>query len=214
MRLLPISLVASLAPARSFALGLGVRPGTLAAAARRGLVRAAADSESETSKGLYAIGYNIGRQLTDLKVLTPPEVDSVLRGMRDTLLDAEPEVPLSVYVPKAAEYLQSKQAAAAEKNVGAGVAALSAAAAEPGATQTASGLVYLELVGGAGKSPAATDTVRVETTPTCEASAMKAEPAWSGCARCACTTRANWSTAPSLTRRSREASRSSSRSLA
>ena len=161
MRLLPISLVASLAPARSFALGLGVRPGTLAAAARRGLVRAAADSESETSKGLYAIGYNIGRQLTDLKVLTPPEVDSVLRGMRDTLLDAEPEVPLSVYVPKAAEYLQSKQAAAAEKNVEAGVAALSAAAAEPGATQTASGLVYLELVGGAGKSPAATDTVRV-----------------------------------------------------
>lgn len=160
MRLLPISLVASLAPARSLALGLGVRPGTLAAAARRGLVRAAADGD-ETSKGLYAIGYNIGRQLTDLKVLTPPEVDSVLRGMRDTLLDAEPEVPLSVYVPKAAEYLQSKQAAAAEKNVEAGVAALSAAAAEPGATQTASGLVYLELVGGAGKSPTPTDTVRM-----------------------------------------------------
>ena len=47
------------------------------------------------------------------------------------------------------------------KKSAAGPASLEAAAAEPGAVRTPSGLVYRELVAGTGAQPAATDTVKV-----------------------------------------------------
>jgi FKBP-type peptidyl-prolyl cis-trans isomerase len=110
---------------------------------------------------LYAIGFNIGNQLRDLKELSPAEVDATLAGMRSSILGEEPKVPLSEYVPLGAALLQSRMEAAVEAASSKGVEALVAAAAESGATKTASGLVVKHLVDGSGPSPTREQTVRV-----------------------------------------------------
>ena len=134
------------------------RGAVLPSAARRALATAL---DGETDKSLYALGFNVGRQMGELKSLDGAELDAVLRGMRACVLGEEPDVPLSEYVPKAAAILQAKQAAAAEASVAAGAEALKAAAAEDGATQTASGLVVKTLVEGSGDPPVAANTVKV-----------------------------------------------------
>jgi len=63
-------------------------------------------------------------------------------------------------VPKGAAIVQAAQAARAEKLGEAGVAALKAAAGEPGAVQTDSGLVVQEIIAGEGASPTANDMVK------------------------------------------------------
>jgi len=125
----------------------------------RSFIRATLDSED--TKAFKALGYNIGRQMGELKVLDVAELDCVLAGMRSNILGEEPEVPLAVYVPKAAAMMQSKKAAAAEMTVAAGKDYLAAAGAETGAVTTPTGLVYLETVAGSGGSPSAADTVKV-----------------------------------------------------
>ena len=67
------------------------------------------------------------------------ELDAVLRGMRACVLGEEPDVPLSEYVPKAAAILQAKRRGRRGRRRA--PRRLPAAAAEDGATQTASGLV-------------------------------------------------------------------------
>lgn len=129
-------------------------------AARHASVRAA-NLDTDDAKAFYAIGFNIGRQLGELKCLEPAEIDNMLAGMRAELVGDEPEVPLSEWVPKGGAILQSRQAALAEKAAAAGVEVLAKAATEEGATQTASGLVVKTLVDGSGKSPTKEDTVKV-----------------------------------------------------
>jgi FKBP-type peptidyl-prolyl cis-trans isomerase len=63
-----------------------------------------------------------------------------------------------------AELLNQRIANAAEAKKGEGLAFLENAAAEPGAIKTASGLVYRELVPGAGPQPGPTAKVRVHYT--------------------------------------------------
>ena len=118
-------------------------------------------SNTEDAKALYAIGFNIGRQLADLKPLTADELDSVLSGVRSSVLGEPPKVPVDMYVQRGAEIIKGKKAVVAELAASAGLTALAAAAAEPGATQTASGLVYKELEGGDGASPTKADKVKV-----------------------------------------------------
>jgi len=110
---------------------------------------------------LYALGFNVGRQLGDFKVFSAEELDCALAGMKASILGEEPKVPLSEYVPLAVNLMQSKKDAAAEKAAEAGKEALAAAAAEADAVQTDSGLVVKTLVEGDGASPTAADTVKV-----------------------------------------------------
>jgi len=117
--------------------------------------------EPEDKKGLYAVGFNIGNQLAELSVLDEESVDAILSGIRDRLIDEEPDVPLAEYVPKGGAIVQAAQSARAEKMAGAGVEALAAAAAEEGATQTESGLVVQELIAGEGDSPTPESKVKV-----------------------------------------------------
>ena len=116
---------------------------------------------TEQGKALHAIGFNIGSQLGDLKGFDEPDVDDILSGIKNALLDEPPEVPLAEYVPKAAEIIRERAMKAAEAAVEAGNKALEAAAAEDGAVKTDSGLVVLSLTEGEGKSPSAADTVEV-----------------------------------------------------
>lgn len=143
-------------------LGAGYQLAPLRAHARRFIgtpVLSALDSEE--SKALYALGTNIGRQLGDLKVFTPGEIDSVFVGMKDSVLNLPPQVDLAVYQPKAGVLFTEKQAAAAEKAESAGLAFLDDAAQDVGAVKTESGLVFLETQAGEGASPSATDKVKV-----------------------------------------------------
>ena len=88
-------------------------------------------------------------------------MDAIVSGIKNSLLEQPPEVPLSEYVPKAAEIIQARQKIKDEEAAAAGAEALKAAAAEEGATQTDSGLVIKILEEGSGDSPAASDTVEV-----------------------------------------------------
>lgn len=145
----------------SHALRLGMLPAVGAAGTRRAMSRMVLDTEE--SKGFYALGCNIGKQLGDLGCLDEAELDSVLLGMKDTIASAPEQVDLNVYMMKGAELFEAKKAAKAEKLAAAGLEFLVEAAAEDGAVKTDSGLIYLELVAGdaMGSSPAPTDKVRV-----------------------------------------------------
>ena len=117
---------------------------------------------TDEAKALHALGFNIGTQLGDIKVgFDESEIDYILSGIKASLSDEPPDVPLSEYVPRAAAMIQAKKAKMSEKAAAAGLEALEAAAKEEGATQTESGLVIKNLVEGDGASPTAADTVEV-----------------------------------------------------
>lgn len=116
----------------------------------------------ETRAALVALGYNVGNGLArDFDVLDLEERDALLEGIRSRLQRQQPPVPLQEYVPKAIEMLEGRQAARAESMAREGEAALARAAAEPGAVQTASGLVIQTLAEGSGASPSAEQGVIV-----------------------------------------------------
>ena len=122
---------------------------------------ARASLETEDSKALHALGYNIGTQLGDLQGFEEAQIDDVLGGIKAALMQEPPEVPLAEYVPKASAMMQAMAAKKAEKDVAAGKAALEAAAAEEGAVKTDSGLVLLTEREGDGASPTADQSVEV-----------------------------------------------------
>ena len=73
----------------------------------------------------------------------------------------KPAVDIQTWGPKIQEFAGVRAARAAEKQKALAGAFLAKAAAEPGAQKSESGLVYRELRPGAGESPKATDTVKV-----------------------------------------------------
>jgi len=145
----------------SLAIGarLGGMPRIVHARSLAGGVRASMDTEE--GKAFHALGFNIGNQLGNLRGFKEEEVDDLLTGVRAALLDQPPDVPLSEYVPKAADIIKAREAVKAEEAAKAGAEFLAAQAAEEGATQTASGLVIKTLDEGSGDSPTAADTVEV-----------------------------------------------------
>ncbi|KAG8457546.1 hypothetical protein KFE25_004182 [Diacronema lutheri] len=123
-------------------------------------IKASTPLPTEDSKALYALGANIGSQLGDLKCLEPAELDTVLGGVKEALLN-NLQVDVGKYAQAAATLFTAKQQAGAAKMAAAGAEALVAAAAESGATKSITGLIYKEVVSGSGASPSATSTVRV-----------------------------------------------------
>ena len=122
---------------------------------------------TEDEKTIYVIGTRIGAQAAILH-LNAAEVEALKRGVADAAAGKKPEVDPEVYGPKVQPFAQSRMQKAAEANVSAapvqkqkGVEFADAAAKEPGAVKTATGLVFKSLSAGSGKSPVATDTVKV-----------------------------------------------------
>jgi FKBP-type peptidyl-prolyl cis-trans isomerase FkpA len=115
---------------------------------------------TEEQKTLYAVGLMLGGNLAPLS-LSPAELEVVGRGVAAAASGQKPEVDLQTYGPKVQELLQARQAARAGGEKAKGQEYAARAAGETGAEKAASGLVYRSLSAGGGRSPKATDTVKV-----------------------------------------------------
>lgn len=122
--------------------------------------------QTDKEKISYAIGVNMAQSISDIK----DEIDlSILqKGMTDkaqgnTLLvsDEEAQTLLQSFSQKLMAKEQEKLAAASQKNLSAGKAFLEGNKTKEGVKTTESGLQYKVLKEGEGKSPVASDKVRV-----------------------------------------------------
>jgi FKBP-type peptidyl-prolyl cis-trans isomerase len=114
---------------------------------------------TDDQKIVYAVGLSMAQSLTQLG-LSKAELEIVKQALTDSAA-GKPAEDLNTWGPKINAFAQARvvKAAAAEK--ASSKAFLDAAAAEPGASRAASGMVYRELTAGTGASPKATDKVRV-----------------------------------------------------
>jgi FKBP-type peptidyl-prolyl cis-trans isomerase FkpA len=114
---------------------------------------------TDDQKTIYALGLSMAQQLSEMGI-TPAEFAIVKQALTDAAA-GKPALELNAWQPKFGPFAQARSVkmAAAEKVKA--KAFLDKAATEPGATRTASGLVYRELAAGSGPSPKATDKVRV-----------------------------------------------------
>ena len=116
--------------------------------------------KSEDEKTVYAIGTMMGRQISSFG-LSPAELEALKQGVADAASGKKAEVELETYGPKIQAFAQARTAKAAEAEKTKAAAYLENAAKEPGAVKTASGLVFKSMSPGTGKSPVATDLVKV-----------------------------------------------------
>ena len=107
----------------------------------------------------YAIGLDVGRSLlADAPELNP---DLVARGVVDAMRKAKPLLSDAHLHEVMDLFAAHKAGPAAEKTLKEGQAFLAANKAKPGVQATESGLQYLVIKTGAGKTPLATDVVSV-----------------------------------------------------
>jgi FKBP-type peptidyl-prolyl cis-trans isomerase FkpA len=128
-------------------------------------VAAGPEPKTDDQKTLYAVGLVLARNLAPLN-LTEAELEFVKAGMADGVSGKEPKVDLQAYGPKIHALQQARVSAVAAVEKKAGQAYLEKAAAEKGATKTASGLIITTIKPGNGASPKETDKVKVNYTGT------------------------------------------------
>lgn len=114
---------------------------------------------TDDQKIIYAIGLSLGQNLGPL-ALSKAELEIIDRAIADAVA-GKPAEDLNTWGPKINAFAQGRLAKAAAAEKANSKAFIDAAAAEPGATRAASGMVYRELAAGTGPSPKATDNVRV-----------------------------------------------------
>jgi FKBP-type peptidyl-prolyl cis-trans isomerase len=153
MRLIPTcATLAALALASAFA------PAAMAAEP------AAAPAMDEAARMHYALGYQLGRDLAAVEA----RPQDLLRGIEDgrtgakaKLSDQELNAALMALQEKVGAQRAKEQAATAEKALASGKAYLAENAKKPGVKTTASGLQYLIVTAGTGRTPGPEDTVTV-----------------------------------------------------
>ncbi len=123
------------------------------------LPSSAAEPKNDDDKTFYALGVALARNLATFD-LTPAELELVKAGMTDGSTGKE-KIDLDAYLPKLQELQGQRMAAITQKERQAGQAFIEKAAAEKGATKTASGIVIKQTKAGTGPSPTAKDTVKV-----------------------------------------------------
>jgi len=141
---------------RFLALALSV----LVSLAATAVPAVAGDPATEDQKTLYALGLAISQSLGGFS-LTEPELEFVKAGLADGILKRPRKVDIKAYGPKIQQLQQARAAVAAEGEKKTGSAFQAKAAAESGATKTASGLVIKTVKPGTGAAPKATDKVKV-----------------------------------------------------
>jgi FKBP-type peptidyl-prolyl cis-trans isomerase FkpA len=107
---------------------------------------------TDEQKTIYALGLSIARSLGQFN-LSPAEMELVQRALSDSAA-GKPAEKLSDWEPRLPELAKTRQRVVSQQ-------VLDKAATQPGATKTASGLIYREVRAGTGASPKATDTVKV-----------------------------------------------------
>jgi FKBP-type peptidyl-prolyl cis-trans isomerase FkpA len=108
----------------------------------------------------YALGVLLGQNVRILH-LTPAELEQVKSGLGDSAQGKKTDIDLNSYGPKLQQFGAARIKEVTEAEKGRGTTFRDTAAKEAGAVQAPSGMVYKETTAGAGKSPAATDTVKV-----------------------------------------------------
>ncbi len=121
----------------------------------------AATALSEDEKTLYALGAMIGQKFAGPMRCSDKELEVLLRGVKATARGGQPEFPVDGYAQKFDALARSRAMAGAADNKAQAASFRDAAATETGAVKFASGLVYRTMTPGSGKSPKATDVVRV-----------------------------------------------------
>ncbi len=136
----------------------GCGPG---ASAPAGTAAMASALDTDDEKTVYALGLVIGDSIRQFD-LTGEEIAIVQQGLGDSLAKRPPKVALQEFGPR----IKAFESARVDKEFNAerarALPALEAAAAEPGAVKTASGLVFQSLADGSGKGPTAMSSVRVK----------------------------------------------------
>ena len=118
--------------------------------------------ETEEDKLYYALGLAAAQGLGPFKGnLTADQIELVKLAFSDAIEDKEAQVKLEDYVPKLGERAQQLTNSTSQAEKEKGQAFLAQAAQEEGAIQTASGLLYQELVAGTGAQPTAASKVKV-----------------------------------------------------
>jgi FKBP-type peptidyl-prolyl cis-trans isomerase len=125
----------------------------------------AAGGMTEDEKTLYTLGLMLGRNLPAWS-LTPAEMAVVTRGMTDMATGGTPLVDLNTYMPKVQQMSKDRATARAAAEKAKSEPFIAAAAKEPGAVTSPTGLVYRSLQEGTGAAPALTDLVKVHYTGT------------------------------------------------
>jgi FKBP-type peptidyl-prolyl cis-trans isomerase FkpA len=115
---------------------------------------------TEDEKTLYALGVMLGRNLPNFN-LTAAEMETVHKGILDIANGRTPQVDMNAYMPKVQALSRARATAKAEAEKARSQPFLDAAAKEPGAVTTPTGLIFRSLKPGTGASPAATDMVKV-----------------------------------------------------
>lgn len=115
--------------------------------------------DEEVDKLFYYLGTSIERSLEPLS-LTDAEKQQVLKGLQAAFDGTAERLDDSEYGPLISELGNKRIAAAAARELSASDAYLKEMAAETGAIQTSSGLVYQELEAGTGDQPTAASAIR------------------------------------------------------
>jgi FKBP-type peptidyl-prolyl cis-trans isomerase len=120
---------------------------------------------TDEQKTLYALGVALSRNLGQF-ALSDSDLAIVLVGITDGTTGKTPQVEMNTFGPKIQELAKTRAATIAAGEKKNGQAFLEKAAAEPGATKTASGAIVKEIKAGTGDSPKPTDKVKVHYTGT------------------------------------------------
>jgi FKBP-type peptidyl-prolyl cis-trans isomerase FkpA len=115
---------------------------------------------TDDDKTLYSLGVLLSRNLEAFE-LTPQEIALVKQGLEDGALGKKEQVDVDKFGENVQKMHQDRMTKLIEKDKTSGTEYLTKAAAETGATKTASGLVKKTIKEGTGASPAATDEVKV-----------------------------------------------------
>jgi FKBP-type peptidyl-prolyl cis-trans isomerase FkpA len=121
------------------------------------------EPKTEEQKTFYALGQVLSQSLASFN-LSEAELEMVKSGLTDGVLSRPRKGDLPAYAPKIQELQASRQAATASVEKKLSQSFLDKAAAEKGATKTASGVIVTTIKPGSGPSPAATDKVKVHYT--------------------------------------------------
>jgi FKBP-type peptidyl-prolyl cis-trans isomerase FkpA len=119
---------------------------------------------TEDEKAILAFGGAVGQQVAaQVKPLNlnPAEMETLKKALLASLAGEKPQYDIQQYGSLLSARAQKESAAVAAGEKGKSAAFRDAAAGEQGAVKTASGLVFRTVQPGSGRSPKATDTVRV-----------------------------------------------------
>jgi len=120
----------------------------------------AQELKTDEQKTLYALGLILSQNLASFN-LGAADLDAVKAGITDGVLKKDPKISLSEWGPRIQGLQASRLAVVAAAERKSGEAFLAKAAAEKGATKTASGLIITTLTAGTGPAPQVSDTVKV-----------------------------------------------------